>query len=462
MIGFLLTRTLITWDPFYEDGNYINYFKSFIQDYDLNIINQQSSLYSWMVTKNLFDTAQHSFLQTPFIILIAIPEIILSWVGVGLNDFLEYHFSSYLFSIVCLFLGLRETNKVLKLFNLKVVKQHVFTVLFGSTLFYFSFLRYNVLEIFSFALCARVFYLFCRDQLNNLITYKVIDSFIMAILLCLKPAFLPLVGFVFFRKLKTLYEKKNMIDIVIVISFFSFTLLCNYGLWFQKYGVFPSTTNQFSEVMLYSPSLFFSKVLLLFELKGFFFANPALFIATIGTLCFLWQKWKSKTFTLIGLLVLLVWLVGSFTQTFFIAMPLLDDHLVGRLNLTSLPLLFIGFVYIWDKYLEPINRFNVLILLIILVSSFSTLYYISHDLQGHFSYAKTKQINFEQFLYGMSLYSDKIIVNIAKIYENLVVLLGYFAALSLIVYSYFRFRGFLDKKIIAHSLVAFSFFCDVH
>ena len=423
---FVLTRVLITWDPFYEDGNYINYLKSFITDFDLNLINQQSDLYNWMATKFYYDTSQHTFLQTPFLLIISLPELLIMSLGLGPNSFLNYHFTSYLFSVTSLLVGFYYTKKALVRFHLSLSLTHIFLILFGSTLFYFSFLRYNVLEIFAFALVSRIFYLACITDKKNTEFKPVVDGGVLAILLCLKPAYVPIVCYVLITTLYKSYKEKEFKKIILFVSSSLLLLIVNYLLWIQKYGMYPSFTRQFSEVMKFDFSLFISKFLLLFELKGFFIANPSLAIGTLGSIFFLYKNRKRGEVSLALIGIWILWLMGSFTQTFFIAMPLLDDHLVGRLNLTALPLYILGFVFIWEKYTSVKLVKYFMVFSILLISVLSTLYFISHDIQGHFSYAQSKTISLESFEIGMFKYKDLIFKNMNNFYLNYIYIFSYF------------------------------------
>lgn len=446
---YLITTLLITWDPFYESGNYINYLISFISDKDLNIINQSTDS-PWIVSKSLYDISHHTPLQTPILLVISTLENI-SKLLITIPKELNYTFTSFLASYIFLILGFKFNNDILNL--LKIKTNLIFPIVFvvGTSVFYFSFLRYNVLELFTFPLLSYLFRELIKAKLNIIKSGDTNLYFAVGICLCLKPAYFlfciyVLCYFIWLQKSNKEYSK-----IFLGIFLLSTIIIIEKSFWIKKYNFLQNRFNQFSSLIDISPEQFLSKLFTAFEVKGFFAANPLFLSALVGLVFLIIKLKKSNTLSKVEIFVLISWVLGGISQNFFTIFAIWEDHLIGRLAITSLPLLYIGYVYFQSLIKrDPLrNFFNILG---ICIGTFSTLYYISDDINSHYSYAFSKNIDLDSLMKGLVNYKSLIAEKFQVIINNM----PYFFLLFLLILL-FQFISTKFKKPLRVKLFSYLF-----
>lgn len=401
-IVLLASFFLVTNNPFYEDGHYILYLRSFLEDFDMNIINQSSTNSNWLVSKTYYDISQHSFVQTPFLLFTYVVEYFSNFF-INNSGIYQYHPTSILLQYCALFVGGHYIKLSSKLFNLRYNNLDILVFLFSSSVFYFSFYRFNLIEIFTFPLLSYLLYAFLTFKHSQKCLPLASVAISISICLAIKPAYKLFCIYLAFLYLKNLYpeRKKFVLFLVLTVSFY----LLSQALWYQKYDLVPSTVEQFRYILRFEADVFLSKLPLLFSQKGLFAANPIFIFATIGFFQLLHFLSKEKTLSNFDIFILFSWMVGSYTQTFFTDMPIIDDGFVGRLNQTGLPILLLGNIYFFSKL--KITKAP-LYISILMISFFSTFYFLACETLGHHFYSSSSNIELINFQEGIQLYLSNI------------------------------------------------------
>ena len=445
--------------PFYEDSMYIYYVQSILNDGDFNLINQVPENFRWLVTKEMFFPSIHSEIQTPFILIFYLLEKMVTGFF-SLNILKEFHLAAYSLNVFSLLVGYHYTKMAIKKFNFEFTKTHFFVFLMTSCLLYFSTFYLTVIEIFSFSLSSFCFY---NIALIHSGEGKKISPFIVGListlLLMSKISyifiFLAFLGYFGIELLKNKRKSFCFFLMGSLLGAFPF-VLNNY----IQYGRLIHAYSYFSVIMDYSfENIFRTLRVGYFGYRGLFFTNP-LFLPSFFFLCmklFKYCKGSKSHFYLYFFLI--CWLLSSFFQTIFIMGPIVDDHYVGRLTLTALPLLLFGFSIISKKikirYLNLFLVINLVLWQLLIMMKFQLL----HE-NGHYSYVYNENFVSIQDVFNFISVSagDFIIVFTDNIGVGILLFL-----LSLLL-TYFNFKDKFKEKMFIRvvflgvlSLILFSF-----
>lgn len=408
---FSITFLILMVEPFYEDGVYLGYFRSILEDGDLNLINQLPSSMTWMALENGYHPNTHSIIQTPSFFLFWGFERWLQPLFSRTSDF-NFFLLSFFHHMSSLGVGFFCCQKIAKKFQLEIGVKEIVALLFGSALFYFGLQKYNVIEIYAFPLASYLFYQTMSDSISS---RGFITGVFAGILCCIKLTFWPLVLLVFIKFLK---ERK--------LTMFSFLFGClvvillnNISMKARFGGTFDYTLFSSALMELSFEDILASLIQGQFFPGGVFFSSPLFFLCLIGIISFIRHMKRERKLDLISLLLMGSWLFISFFQTVPLIGYLLDDHLVGRHHLSSLPLLVLGLAFL-KKRIEPSHKWLWSSLLIICscVFFFNYLHYIGLESLGHHFYEKYKFLNKIQFLEFIGLFKKSWAINWAVIKHN--------------------------------------------
>jgi hypothetical protein len=307
------------------------------------------------------------------------------------NGIEAFYFSGMFLSFICLAFGVRFTQRFLKYFDLSMPVSTFLVFLFSTVLFFFSFFYTTVIEIFSFMLSSYLLSeIFSNKKTNN---YQYFIGFVGALLLFSKLTYLPLFLLCIYsllnntddNKLKGVF--KFFFGVFIVFASFSLKQFAQYDQFFSFGVEFSKYVNEYSfsnivETIKYG----------YFGIGGLFYTNIALlpiFIYLVFT--FIKQSFDDKRFVF-----LLLWLGFSFFQTVFLVGPIFEDHLVGRMTLTALPLLLLGFCGVRDLLKEKSLKVIISALLIIW-QIYITFSFVIKDSEGHYAFAFEKIVSLIDF-----------------------------------------------------------------
>ena len=453
---FVLTQLLMTWPNFYEDGNYINYLASFLSDWDFNLINQKDYALNWVATNTGFDTSHHSPVQTPFLFLIYPLEFLTSLFTGPLGE-MRFKLTSYMFAIMGTFLAFKFGEESLESLGFKLgdFEAGRYFLIFGSVYFYYGLLNYNTIEVFSFVVLSFCFREFVRLKNQEDLGDVYLLGLMIGIGLILKPAykiFLIYFAILYFHALwkKNLY--KRLVWYLAEIGVLLITLLLYRKM---KFNILPNQFEQFSSIIDWSLSNMINKFLSLFSLKGLFLANPVLILVIPGFILFIKFLKKNSAFNNLDILILISWFLGSFFQPFLGAVPLYNDHLVGRLTLSGMPIFFIS-LYFFKTKLKNRKHFTLLASLAVFLSLFSTLYFISCDRLGHYYYAHNSGISLEYFQKGLAIYFEEIGQDLRFFWRRFGVGMFYMIFAYAFVMIWNRFKSESSKVKFVLSLLVLS------
>ena len=148
----LVAHILLTeGSPFYETGSYISYVKSFLQDFDFNIVNQVPSPQNWLLTKTYHHPNQHPETQSPFILFFYLIEVIASFF-ISFDSYQLFKFvpSTLFMNFVCIWLGMKILTSKLDHDTDKVKASHFFIFISGQAFSIFHILSPPLSKPFPF------------------------------------------------------------------------------------------------------------------------------------------------------------------------------------------------------------------------------------------------------------------------------------------------------------------------
>ncbi|WP_127718506.1 hypothetical protein [Halobacteriovorax sp. HLS] len=393
---------------FYEDGNYILYAISFIEDFDLNIINQVTPDFQWMATEQFSHPTHHSIIQTPTLILLYPLERILL-ILFSVDGITSFYISSVLMSFICLRSGLNFSKKFLNSMGEKLSDGEFLVFFFCTVLFYFSFIKMNVIEIFSFMLSSYLLseLFFTQKRERNYLSISICSTILVTSKLTYFPLFLLCFHDVF--RSNDLSKRTNILKFTVGLS----TVLVSYVIYqYSHYGQIFNFGSEFSKHVSDYTLLNIWQTLRYgyFGVGGLFYTNIIFLPIFALVLSFLVVKIRRD----LRFLYLLAWLMMSFFQTIFLAGPIYEDHLVGRMTLTCLPLLLLGYS-LCIKKIKNLYFKAVLSFLLIGWQFYVSFTYVIKENEGHYAYALDKLVSLNSF---SNIISARFAKNFDIFFEN--------------------------------------------
>ncbi|EQC49936.1 hypothetical protein, partial [Bacteriovorax sp. DB6_IX] len=191
---------------------------------------------------------------------------------------------------------------------------------------------------------------------------------------------------------------------------------------------------------------------------GLFYSNPVFLLAIIFFSRYIYQKVRRSEFGIVEF-ILTSWLGLGLFQTLFITGPVFEDHLVGRIFLTTLPVLVFGFALTIEKFSSRLSFKAVSSLVLLFWQTYVTFSYMAISRIGHYKYAEQKQVGWNvvsEFLRTLlhsnfDAFSKNVffVVSFALLITGLCILLVKSKILFLMIY----------KRLILASVVLLCAYC---
>jgi hypothetical protein len=440
LLLFLVPNIINSDLPFYEDGVYKMHAESMIQDKDFNIINQDSPQRAWMVTETFFHSDAHPLVQTPLLVLFYEIENALDlFSSQEKGKEFRFYLSSFFINVILVFMGIHFCREIGKRINIVVSNYAMILFSFASSFFYFSFFYYNVIEVFCFPFMAYLCLVALKIQdkdskINNFEMCSVGGA--IGILLSVKLTYLPICILVLYKILRKMICHKSLTKLGYLILFFSliyFSSVTNRKLQFGENIEYSLYVKYMCDYSL--QGLFESLTKGFFGVGGLFYSNPAFLISILGLVKLAWN-YREKI-DVFSALMLMAWLGMSLFQTVPIVGYILDDHLVGRLNLTALPLLIIGFCFCYEKCMKSVHRkkYSFLFYFLVLWQCINLISYFGLKTQGHFYYAGHKIISWDLIPQAYHFIWERAKLNAGFLFSNISLISLFFILMAFIVKS---------------------------
>lgn len=390
----LATYTLGLGAYLYEDNIYYYYARSIMQDLDFNIINQVPENMARIVTEKFSHPAHHTILHTPLIIgLLYLEDLILQYLGGQLHN--TFVLGGTFLSLLCLSVGYWFSAKAAVMLGLQIRLSHFAFFVLSTSLLYFSFFTLTVIDIFLFAISSFAFYGFLLIKEDG---PQTINTFILGIAVTiLISAKITYITF-FLLVLITIFIKAKKNGIRHLVQFLA-------GAGIIALIAALKDMAAFGQVVMLSKSMSvvmsYTWLDLIQTLKqgvlgegGLFYANPTYFLGLVGFIWFSIERMLKNKNDILTYLCLLGWMGLSYFQTTFLVGPILEDHLVGRVTLTSLTIMLIGLVFLESKVFPKVKAYHrwILYLLLAMWQMFVLGNYLTISMRGHYAYAENKVV----------------------------------------------------------------------
>ncbi len=375
---------------FEEDGIYINYAKSIVTDGDYNVLNQVDENFNWLITSKLKHPSQHSVIQTPIIVLLTSFTKMVSLVFPSTID--VYKISAIILNIFSLGLGFYFCRRAFRYLNLKLRALDFVLFIATTSTLYFTFFGLSTIEIFVFPISSCLLLNILRiDNEAKIDTNLFTLGIIAAFLVVSKITYLPLFLMTIYALIKNRNKLKKRDGIFFIVGVLLVTIP-NVINEIVQYGKVVFLNSEFSKtICVYSiTNLITTLKQGYFGLGGYFYTN-LLFLPSIIFLFAFVIKNISKNSELKAISIFLGCRLGfGVFQTAFIAGPIVEDHYVGRLSLTALPMLLLGFCIFREKL--KLKKIIVLIsaLALLLWQQFTLFNFLFYYKTTHYGYALSK------------------------------------------------------------------------
>lgn len=399
-----------------EDATYVNFAASILLDKDYNIINQVEEKFTWLLTKEHKHPTQHSVIQTPFLsVLTVLNSSLLKFFRINFSDKIFYPAMTLnMFSLLFGFIYCRKTSH---LFNVGLTMPTFMFFLTSTSLLFYSVFRLSVIEVYVFPISAFVLFISMQNFKNKesnraslllglavgiLITSKI--SYVFVLMLSMSSLF-------FFDHGKRIKEfLKYLLGLLLIIIPSILNEFVQFGEVVFLNSIFAEIICDYSFYNIINTLIFGY-----FGVGGLFYTNPLFFPVLIYSIYFLISK-TSKT-TYLWTLPMLLWLGMCFFQTIFLAGFVVDDHYIGRLTLTGLPVIILGFSILVNRF-QKYKRFFLPIGIILFIwQCFTIINFIGLDRGNHYGYTGQKVLGSMELFYSVALGYISQIIQHAK--ENL-------------------------------------------
>ncbi len=338
-------------EPFYEDSMYINKAISILDDGDYNLLNQVPLSYTRIITKEFAFPSPHSNVMTGGLIA---SNFIFKSFSLSTNSH-RLFFAALFLHILSMLWGASNCHRAFKLLGENIPQSAFLVFVVTSPMVYFGLVYFSLMGIFLFPFTAYLFYIitqleFSEEKLKSsgwvlgvgagLMLYSRI-SYIVAVL----AALIVIIG----KRHKV--ERRFWISAVMSFSIVAISQTMDAIMLFGEYMNLNGVASEFFDISVrnITKSLFYG----FWGLGGVFFSGPLYLLIFIAGIKLLYEKARTRyLYTLFCLL----WVSSVFMQTIPLSTTVYEDHLVGRFSLMVLPILYLGFAYIWNR-LTPVRRF---------------------------------------------------------------------------------------------------------
>lgn len=329
---------------FYEASVYIDYLRSFLSDYDFNLINQVPKEMGWIVSSTYYFPDFHPETQTPFLAFFYFFERLTSHFA-HISD--KYLLSALSLNFFIIFVSIKLCGELTKeFFGVKDEKMFI-SLFLSSTLLYFCFFTSTVSDSFSIPVLFYLLLHYKRFQKLNSFSNPLIFGIVLGFFFGLKSIYIPISLYLLIRVICTKkFEQKALVAFGIFIP-----VLLKAGNSKVKFDSFFMEPNSGARVLFdYSFEHLYRKITIgFFGPDGFFLLNPVLLIGLILTLKMFYDLYKAKKIDSFDTMAFIVWLGVIFLHPIFMLGDFVEDQLPGRATLIALPLLSLGFAHLFNN-----------------------------------------------------------------------------------------------------------------
>jgi hypothetical protein len=448
-----------------EDSIYVSQAESMVHDLDYNILDQVDREFGWIITKTLKHPSQHSVIQTPSIILSSLPEIALSYFFKN-HTLKKYVLTGIFLNIISLIIAFCYCRKLFALFNIGFsLLEYLFFI--GSTVtLYYCYFSLTVIEIFTFPISS--FLLFSLYDIkingnnndNNTKFFSFSLGCAAALLLISKMSYIPLFLLTVFTIFSKNLKRKSLFIFLFLVGVLFIVTPSLLNMYIQ-YGSIKLLNASLTQIVCdYSFfNVYHTFVHGYFGLGGFFYTTPIFFpIFLMLAKHFFYNIFKIRK-DIVFNLILFSWLGMSYFQTVFIVGPIVDDHYVGRLTLTALPLLVFGYLLLIKQVNTKRRTFLFVGTGLICWQLFTIFNFLNLYKTSQYAYASNK-LSPSVTSFVKTIY-QKISFCFSSFMSNPIYLLIYVLIISLIIYILLRqqleIASFFPKAIVLISTILFLF-----
>lgn len=452
VISLFLIFSLLFQDngSFYENGNYKNFLISMLSDFDFNIVNLLDANTAWMISKTGYYPGIHSEAQTPFLFLSYLLEKV-AFAGLMVGNKIKFHLGFTLLNLLSISMGFYFISKTLEYLKIRVSLLVLLIFYFSSSLFFFSSYMITVFDVLGFMLFAYLIYVLVEHEtLNrsfNLLTAICVGSSLALLSIC-KVVNIPLlVPFVVFG----LTMKNARKSLVYLVTSFSFVIMLEFINQHVKFGQLVSMNTAMSYIMGFDLNdIFYSVVYGYFGKAGYFTINLIFLFGLVGLILFLRKHSRAENRYRIYAFFFFLVLISNFASSIGFYGSVIEDHLPGRMVISALPLLILGFAYLMQGFARK-AQIAVGIVLILLYQYF-LISFIYLDYLDSYSFPKSAWLNLEEFTRAVEfIVSDRILSNFSSLPFDYILRI---LLLALLIAVAVRFL-FKDGKVLSKSFESF-------
>jgi hypothetical protein len=379
---------------FEEDEIYINHARSMAQDLDYNILNQVNSDFGWMLTKHYVHPSQHSVIQTPSLFF-------LEFINKSISKFFEkisireFIIPTILLNIFSLYFGLFFCRRTLNLIGKDITNPQFCFFVASSALFYYSFMSLSVIEVFCFPLSSYLMYtIFQITETSEKDFNPLVLGLASGILITSKVSYIFLFILSLYLMCSSNLEDKRK-KVICFVSGVLLIVVPSFINEFVQYGQIAFINSALSVIMLDVSLYNFYNTLIFgyFGKGGMFYVNPVYLPIFFIIISYFLKEILYLRKNIIRNLLFLLWFGMGFFQTIFLPAFVVSDHYIGRLVLTCLPLIVVGFGLLVSKFKE--KKYTIYLSSIVLVfwQIFTMFNFLSFYTKGHYDYATKKIVD---------------------------------------------------------------------
>lgn len=415
---------------------------------------------AWLITPSYFHPDQHPVSQAVFMLPLYLLEHVAKEMSFTTIPVFAYEFQFSLttlaLNLLSLLSGLYFIDQISKILIIPTRRSDWVYFIFGTALFYFSFLQTTVIEVFAFPLLSYLLFVYIKIKngqfLNSPVTLGIVTGFLIITKITFWPACV-IFGLSYLtsglkrRALKELLLFGTSLAAIITFAFSNQHLKYNRFL-FDLAPPLDAFLN-FS-IENFSRNLFYG----FFPHGGLFYANPIYFFGIIG---FLLLQSHLKSTKMVGwsdIALHLVWFVFVFFGHMFLSGYIVEDHLPGRIHLAFLPFLLLGFIYFRNLFCKRHPQVsNIFFLLCCFWHLLITFFYLVQIQGSSFRYATSMVPSWYVFSELLPKYYHRIAENASGVAAHI---LQIFIFSFFIAFLLFAFRRPFLRFTMARTLITLA------
>lgn len=372
---------------------------------------------AWLVTPSNFHPDQHSVTQSVFMLPLyflesAAKSLSFTSIPVLAYDF-QFSLAALALNLLSLISGFYFIQQITNILAIRPRPSDYVLIIFGTALFYFSFLQATVVEILAFPMLSYLLFAYFQMKSGQLDQSPIALGLVTGFLAVTKITFWPaclLFCVTYFRRA----NKPKAAFTIAMAAILAFAVSNQYLKYNRLLFDMAPPINSFLNFSFdnFSRNLFYG----FFPHGGLFFANPLYFFGIIGFVLLLLQLKNKISFVWPDFFILVGWFFLVFFGHIFIGGYIVEDHLPGRIHLAFLPMLILGFIYLRNLFNKRYALLsNIFFVLCCLWHLLITLSYVVQIQGSSFNYATNMVPTFSVFLELLPNYLKRVQENASGI-----------------------------------------------